>query len=297
MFFNSLYYWDNPYFEEKFHQVLSMNNLAYDFGSSVNSVIASEIFDDLQSVFYIKNQDCSDKKIKDNILPKSCIKQFDFYSKLKADLNPDVSNLPYIFLTQKHFCSISKDCELNAVDIILDDAYLSEGFVEKLIRLKKIEGMKISNWMSENKSQLSMLKILNAVILFVFVMLVAIVGFSIISMMFFTVINKKAHISILKAMGATYSTIRNIFLLVGISIALIGATSGVILGILMTYLINMNHEWIINNTIGEFNKLIVPDSNYLFYIAISVLVINTLSAVIPARFAAKQDVVDGLKTG
>jgi len=121
-----------------------------------------------------------------------------------------------------------------------------------------------------------------------FILIIA--AFNIIGSLSMLVIEKTKDIAVLKAMGATKSLIRKIFLIVGMLTSLIGSFSGIMLAIIIC-LIQINFEVIKLQGSGTFVIDAYPVEMKIsdfFLVALTVITISLITSWFPANRAALQ---------
>ncbi len=126
-------------------------------------------------------------------------------------------------------------------------------------------------------------------IILIFILIVA--TFNVIGSLTMLIIEKKKDISILSSMGADMLLIRRIFLFEGLLITIIGATSGLVLGLLIC--------WIqIHFSVVKFSEGYVVDAypmeiqyNDILIIVAAVLLIGLFAAWYPVRVFTKKQLV------
>ena len=119
--------------------------------------------------------------------------------------------------------------ELYASDPMLIDTARAE--------IKQIVGKenRVFSWRDRNSSFLNALQVERNVMFLILTLIILVAGFNIISSMIMLVRSKHADIAVLRAMGASRSSITRIFLITGSSIGLIGTTVGTVLGLLFCW--------------------------------------------------------------
>jgi lipoprotein-releasing system permease protein len=138
----------------------------------------------------------------------------------------------------------------------------------------------------------SALQLEKTVYFLVLLLMVLIGAFNIISTLVMVVMEKKKDIAILRSMGATRESIRNIFLFKGSVIGIIGTSLGVLLGLavcvfLDTYGFQLPKDTFLIST--------VPVRIYLgnfVLVAVASLFVCLIASLYPARQAAKLDPVE-----
>jgi len=138
----------------------------------------------------------------------------------------------------------------------------------------------------------SALKLEKTVYFLVLLLMVLIGAFNIVSTLVMVVMEKRKDIAILRSMGATQKSIRQIFLLKGCLIGVVGTILGVVLGFLVCVLIS-KYEFQLPD--GVFLIQTVPVriywSNFLL-VALASFFVCLLASLYPARQAAKLDPVE-----
>ncbi|HZA55432.1 MAG TPA: lipoprotein-releasing ABC transporter permease subunit [Candidatus Udaeobacter sp.] len=138
----------------------------------------------------------------------------------------------------------------------------------------------------------SALQLEKTVYFLVLLLMVLIGAFNIISTLVMVVMEKKKDIAILRSMGATRESIRNIFLFKGSVIGIVGTSLGVLLGLavcvfLDTYGFQLPKDTFLIST--------VPVRIYLgnfVLVAVASLFVCLIASLYPARQAAKLDPVE-----
>jgi lipoprotein-releasing system permease protein len=129
----------------------------------------------------------------------------------------------------------------------------------------------------------------------VLLLMVLIGAFNIVSTLVMVVMEKKKDIAILRAMGATQTSIRKIFLLKGCLIGAVGTTLGVLLGLAVCGFI-AQYQFKLPD--GVFLISTVPVRIYFgnfILVAFASFVVSLLASIYPARQAAKLDPVEILR--
>ncbi|MDQ3013309.1 MAG: ABC transporter permease [Acidobacteriota bacterium] len=157
-------------------------------------------------------------------------------------------------------------------------------------------GFVITNWQELNRPLFTALQLQHRVIIIFFALLIVIAALNIIITLTMMVIEKHKDIGILRAQGATPQAIRRIFLWQGLLIGLIGASSGLLLGLGLSWI--ANHYQLISIPAEIYSvshitlKIQVLDCVWVTALAITVSVLTTLY---PARTAARLAPVEALR--
>jgi lipoprotein-releasing system permease protein len=152
------------------------------------------------------------------------------------------------------------------------------------------------DWQELNSSLFAALQLQHSVVYIFFALLIAIAALNIITTLTMMVIEKNRDIAILRAQGSTPRSIRRIFMLQGLVIGLIGAASGLALGLGLGWLAN------------HYQLISIPAETYAIshitlkvkwvdcaVVAILAVVICLLATIYPARTAARLMPVEALR--
>lgn len=100
---------------------------------------------------------------------------------------------------------------------------------EKIIKqLQKRLNLEIFSWKDLYPALVSALKLEKYAMFFILALIVLVASMNIISLLFMQIIQKRGDIAILKAMGLANSEVSSIFLIIGMSISLIGSLIGLV---------------------------------------------------------------------
>src|SRR6266496_1129283 len=138
----------------------------------------------------------------------------------------------------------------------------------------------------------SVLQLEKTVYFLVLLLMVLIGAFNIISTLVMVVMEKKKDIAILRSMGATRESIRNIFLFKGSVIGVVGTTLGVLSGLAICVILD---EYGFKLPEGAFLISTVPVRIYFsnfVVVAVTSLFVCLLASIYPARQASKLDPVE-----
>ena len=162
----------------------------------------------------------------------------------------------------------------------------------------------ISTWRDKQGPLLAAVQMETAVLNVLLFMIIAVAGFGILAIFYMIVVEKTRDIGILKSLGASGRGVMGIFLGYGLSLGIVGAGVGLVLGIAFVAYINE-----IADVLGRVTGQPVFDpSVYYFYkiptivspftvswICTGAVVIAVLASVLPARRAASLHPVKALR--
>jgi len=133
---------------------------------------------------------------------------------------------------------------------------------------------------------------------FVFLLIGAIVLFTVSNTMNTAVVERTVEIGTLRAIGLRRAGIRRLFVTEGALLGVCGALLGVVLALSLSYLINqMNIPWVPPSTVEPvpLTILVAGETRMIIGTTLGLICIATLSAWWPAYRAAKLNVVDALR--
>ena len=165
------------------------------------------------------------------------------------------------------------------------------------MRREKAGPYHIVHWKDMDRWFFKVIEMDKKIIFFVLFIMIIAAGFNVSSALFVHVFRKTREISILKAMGAAGSTIRNIFLLEGLVLGALGLSSGVFLGWgIVSALIYAQNKWhFIPEEVYQVNEIVLyMDPQDMAVLLLASLAVIALASLIPARRAYKKDIKEGL---
>src|SRR5215510_2346572 len=145
-----------------------------------------------------------------------------------------------------------------------------------------------NNWQELNRPLFAALQLQQRVVQVFFALLIAIAALNIITTLTMMVIEKSRDIAILRAQGSTPRSIRRIFMLQGLVIGIIGATAGLALGLILSWL--ANHYQLISIPAEIYSVSHITLKVRLIDcvgVAILAVIICLLATIYPARAAGR----------
>ena len=175
---------------------------------------------------------------------------------------------------------------------------------EQAIRRAVGPEFRVSDWKQSNFTYLNALDTERSVMFLILTLIILVAAFNIISSLIMLVKDKGADIAILRTMGATRGMVMRIFFLTGASIGIIGAVSGVILGVLFVDNIeNIRHA--LQSLTGTdlfaaqlyiFTQIPAKlDWTQVAYTVAIALGLSFLASIVPAWRASRVDPVEALR--
>jgi lipoprotein-releasing system permease protein len=150
------------------------------------------------------------------------------------------------------------------------------------------------DWMQMNRNLFSALKLEKTMMFLLLVLITIVASFNIVSTLTMIVTEKQKEIAILKAMGATRKSIRQIFMLNGLIIGLSGTAIGIPLGYTFLWLIQT--FWTFDPSVYYISRIPVHvQAMDVFLVAGSAILISFAATVYPSLQAAKLEPVAALR--
>jgi len=154
------------------------------------------------------------------------------------------------------------------------------------------------DWMQMNHNLFSALKLERTVMFIILALIVLVAAFNIASTLIMMVMGKTRDIAILKAMGATDSSIRKIFIFKGIIIGFVGTTLGVCMGFILCKLLEKYKFIELPGDVYYISTLPVRlEALDVFLIAAAAMVICFIATLYPAHQASRLNPVEAIRYG
>jgi len=146
-----------------------------------------------------------------------------------------------------------------------------------------------------NRNLFAALKLEKTVMFIILTLIIAVAALNIASSIIVLIVEKTREIGILRAIGVSKKSISIIFLLKGLLIGIIGAGSGLIMGLLLSYIIS-RYNITIPGDVYYIEKLpIKTEFGDIAIICITAVFICLASSVYPALRAAKLEPVEAIR--
>ena len=164
--------------------------------------------------------------------------------------------------------------------------------------------MDVSTWEDKQGALLEAVAIESAVLNVLLSLIVTVAGFGILAIFFMIVVEKTKDIGTLKALGASAHGVMSVFLGYGLSLGLVGAGCGVVLGLLFVRYINeiedglswLTGQEVFNAEVYFFRE--IPTAVHppmVAAVACGAVLIAVLASVLPAMRAARMHPVEALR--
>jgi lipoprotein-releasing system permease protein len=154
------------------------------------------------------------------------------------------------------------------------------------------------DWMRMNRNLFSALKLEKTVMFIILALIVLVAAFNIASTLIMMVMGKTRDIAILKAMGATDSSIRKIFIFKGMIIGFVGTALGVCMGFILCKLLEKYKFIELPGDVYYISTLPVRlESSMVFLIAAASMMICFIATLYPAHQASRLNPVEAIRYG
>ena len=163
---------------------------------------------------------------------------------------------------------------------------------------------KVETWEQKQGALLGAVAIEQSILNILLFFIIAVAGFGILAIFSMIVVEKTRDIGVLKALGASSSGIRQIFLAYGLSLGIVGSGVGMVGGLLFVWKINEIERWlskvtgrkVFDDTIYYFDKIptLVQPATVAWVVG-GALLIAVAASIWPAHRAARLRPVQALR--
>ncbi|MSQ02852.1 MAG: FtsX-like permease family protein [Myxococcales bacterium] len=151
------------------------------------------------------------------------------------------------------------------------------------------------NWLTMNEALFQALALEKWVMGIILAQIISVAALGIVTNLIVMVVTRGREISILRAMGATSSMLRKIFVIEGLTVGLVGTSLGVALGLASCAVLS-RYKYPLDTNVYYIDSLpvvVVPST--VAVVAIGAVVVCLLATLYPASRAAALHPVDGLR--
>lgn len=152
------------------------------------------------------------------------------------------------------------------------------------------------DWTLQNASLFKALRLEKLAMAVILLLIVVVAALNIVSTLTMVVRDKTREIGILKAMGLRAGSVRNVFLLQGLVIGLVGTAAGVVIGVVLGVALDRYRLIQLDPKIYFIDHLpVVMQVGDTAFIVIASVLIATVATLYPARQAARLAPVDAIR--
>ena len=172
------------------------------------------------------------------------------------------------------------------------------------IRSNVSDNFQISNWTWDYGNIYENIRLSKTLVGLLLSLLIAVATFNVVVSLVMIVKEKQGDIAILRAMGASLENIRNIFLVQGFSIGIMGTGAGLFLGLFFALIVSDIVTWLEKISGIKFLSADIYPVNYLpsqiqfadvFLVCCVSLLLTMIATLLPARSAALVDPAKALR--
>ncbi|MGY8789135.1 MAG: lipoprotein-releasing ABC transporter permease subunit [Pseudomonadales bacterium] len=176
--------------------------------------------------------------------------------------------------------------------------------ISRRIRTQVTDDFFVSDWTRDYGNIYENIRLSKTLVGFLLTLLVAVAAFNIVVSLVMVVREKQGDIAILRTMGTSFGNIRNIFLVQGFSVGLMGTFFGLLLGILFSLTVSDVIAWLERALDIQFLSADIYPVNYLpaqiqigdiILVCGLTLFLTMLATLLPAYSAARVDPANALR--
>ncbi len=188
------------------------------------------------------------------------------------------------------------------VQVRLDDMFKAHTLRSRIARL--LNTPHVYNWERLHQNLFSAMRFEKRMMSFLLSLIIVVAAINIVSTLVMVVTDKKTDIAILRTLGAAPATIKNIFIVQGLVVGVIGTLFGLGLGLLIAYNVEAIISWF-ENLVGA--EVLSPDVYYITkivgviqwwqvaVICAGAVFISLLATLYPAYSAARTQPAEALR--
>ena len=194
-------------------------------------------------------------------------------------------------------------CAVHAVKVKLDNVDAA-AVAQEALQERLGFGYSVATWMDQNKALFGAVQMEKRVMFIILLLISVVAALNIVSTLVMVVLEKTKDIGILRSLGATTMSIRVIFTVQGLLIAVVGGLLGVLGGTLFAHNIDAISKFVEHQTgftffpadvyyLDAIPSIIVPSDVLL--VALCAIGLSLLAALFPAALASRLDPVEALR--
>ena len=190
---------------------------------------------------------------------------------------------------------LSLSDEVNGIELRLDNLDLAPQ-VAKAAEAAAGPGFAATTWMEQNRQLFRALEIEKTVTVVTIGLIELVAAMNILIALVMMVMEKYRDIAVLMAMGARREQIRNIFMLQGALIGVVGTAAGLIAGYTICYLAERYHWLKLDEQIYALNYVpFEPRAAHAIWVSAAAILVSFLATIYPARSATRIAPVEVLR--
>lgn len=184
---------------------------------------------------------------------------------------------------------------VTGIDFTVDNPYKAPGLAIDIVAELGYP-YRVVNWMERNRTLLRALEIEKKVMFIILTLIIIVAAFNIISSLVLIVLGRMREIGIIKALGASASSITKVFILDGLIVGGGGTFFGVGLAWILCFLLGKYQFIDLPSDVYFLTKLPVEMQLFDFLlVAFSAILLSLLAALYPAKKASSLDPVEAIR--
>jgi len=185
--------------------------------------------------------------------------------------------------------------EVNGIELKLDNLDLAPQ-VAKAVEAAAGPSFAATTWMEQNQQLFRALEIEKMVTVVTIGLIELVAAMNILIALVMMVMEKYRDIAVLMAMGARRNQIRNIFMLQGVLIGVVGTALGLVAGYTICYFADRYHWLRLDEQVYALSYVpFEPRAIHAVYISAAAILVSFVAALYPARSATKIAAVEVLR--
>jgi lipoprotein-releasing system permease protein len=204
------------------------------------------------------------------------------------------SSMCYVAIEEaQDFFNLGK--RVTGVELKVVDVYAADELGKRVVS-KLGSSFVAQDWIRTNGSLFAALKLEKFAMFVILCLIILVAAFGIISSLIMMVMEKTRDIGILKAMGATKSSIRRIFVYQGCIIGFCGTLFGMLGGLLVCWLLKEYKFIELPSDVYPMTSVPVDLQPWILgLVCVCAVVISLLATIYPSRFAGRLEPVEALR--
>ena len=230
------------------------------------------------------------------------LREFEVVSTFKVDMQIYDKSVAYIHMNDAaELFEMGKD--VTGLRVQIDDLFKADQVTNE-IAANSTEDYLITNWTTQHSTFFKALQLQKTMLFLILLLIIGVAAFNLISTLIMVVTDKESDIAILRTLGMPPAQVMWIFIVQGGLLALIGTTTGVLLGLLIASNVSaivQSLEQLLNTNFlnAEIHGITQIDAKIekfdVFIIAISAFVLSVLATIYPAWKASKVHPAEALR--
>lgn len=189
---------------------------------------------------------------------------------------------------------LALDDEVTGLELKLENPERPEE-VMQAVQAALGPGFEVQGWQQTNRSLFAALKLEKIAMFIALCFIILVAAFSIVSNGIMLVLEKGREIAILKSMGASDGALMRVFVLLGLSMGVVGTALGLLHGCLLCFAFD-RLGLPLDTDVYYITKLpVTVDPRELLLVLVSSLLLSLLATLYPAWLAARLRPVEGLR--